>query len=303
VAATTLVGQQPGRGAGGAGANPLAAARMAARDAKEAVQLRSISQSLMIWATNNKDLYPLPSQIDLKNNTVKELGEAKDTTANIYSMLVWNGNISTEILISPHETNPGVKDHDTFTYASPPAAVDKNLALWDPSLRADLSGTTVGHLSFAHLQPSGGRKARWASTFNADEALLSTRGPEITSVNVIDSETAEPQYAKADSRTFFFRQGRAGGAAGGGGGGGGAAAKPSWSGTVAFNDSHTELITDHYAPGKKTLTGAWYMNKDKAKRPDMAFYDEPDDAAAVNNYLGIFGKAGAKPGDFVGLWD
>ena len=271
---------------------PLASARQSARQLKDSTQLRAILQSCVIWATNNKDLYPLPSVLDVQNLTVKDVGKAKDHTANIFSILIWNGSIAPELTISPLENNKRIAVFEKYQFSMPTAAVEPKVALWDPAFSADFTGKdSKGNVSYAHLQPSGGRLARWINSFNAEEAILSSRGPEITAVKVHNEISATPTYANADSNTFkFFTP------------------SGTWSGNVAFNDSHVDFIKDHFKPGAKVETDAFYTVKDKdtgkdKKLPDMSFFDEPDDAASVNNFLGIFTKAGAKPADFKSIWD
>src|SRR5688572_21427947 len=77
--------------------------RAGARRAKDAAQLRGIGQSFIVWAQNNQDLYPLPSKVDAANATVAQAGRAKDTTANIFSLLIFNGFLPAEMLVSPAE--------------------------------------------------------------------------------------------------------------------------------------------------------------------------------------------------------
>ncbi|MBX9735508.1 MAG: hypothetical protein K2X32_01160 [Phycisphaerales bacterium] len=270
-------------------ANPLAKSRESARMLKDATQVRVISQGMIVWSSNNKDQYPLPSLIDTRNTTVADIGEAKDTTGNIFSILVFNASITDEILVSPLENNPKIKIHGNYAFVNPAAAANPAMALWDPSLSGDMNSAAGGHISYAHLQPSSGRLARWASTFNAEEAVLASRGPQITGVTVTAPDTATPTFANDKSRTFgVFRY----------------AAKPGfWSGNVAFNDNHIEFIANHFAPKTATVTSAQYEDAKGKKLPDMAFYDEPDDAAGINNAFGIFIKAGPKRENFVGAWD
>src|SRR5207247_2089729 len=58
---------------------------------RDETQLRGLGQSLVTWCQGNNDDYPLPSRVDKANYTLTLEGRAKDTTSNIYSMLVFNG--------------------------------------------------------------------------------------------------------------------------------------------------------------------------------------------------------------------
>lgn len=270
-------------------ADPISAARESSRQLKDATQIRGIMQSMVIWGQNNKDEYPLPSKLDRANVTVAETGRAKDVTANIFSILIWNGSISPEIAVSPQENNKQIKVNDKYTYAQPAKAVKPVEALWDPTFAADFTGGKVGNVSYAHLQPADGRLKRWSSTFDANQAILCSRGPEISSVEVKKEDTALPTFA--DEKSHTLRVYKTSGT------------KGMWSGNVAFNDGHVEFIKDHYAPKHETVTGVTYIGAEGKKRPDMAFFDEADDALGENNFLGIFVKAGETRKDFRAIWD
>lgn len=298
-----------GAAAVGAGVVAVHGPRDSARQIKDGTQIRNIVQAMTIFAMGNKDVYPLPSMIDGNNQTVAEKGRAKDTTANIMSIMIYNSLLSPELMVSPLETNPKIKVHTGYQNADPTAAVVSANALWDPSLTADFTSEKGGHISYAHLQPSGsksgkksgGRLPRWSNTFNAEEAIVCTRGPEITSVAYQTTprekkveyadDPVTPSYANAASNTFSFFKGvqKKQGAW--------------WSGNVAFNDNHVDFIRDYLSPGQPVSTGARYLNSKELKMPDMAFFDETDDDEGSNNLLGIFIKAGEKPSEFKAIWD
>jgi len=270
----------------------LSSARQAARQVKESTAISQMMQAVITWSINNKDQYPLPSVLDRGDNTVKAAAASKNHTANIMSIMLWNGMLTPELLISPLENNKNIEADKDYQTMSPKAAANPRDALWDPAFSADFTAKAAkGNVSYAHLQYAGGRKARWSNTFNSDQAAISSRGPEITAVTVHDESTATPTYADANSNTFKFYT-----------------PAGAWSGNVGFNDSHVEFIKDHFRPGAKVTTGAFYTVKDKdtgksKKLPDMSFFDEPDDAASINNYLGIFTTAGEKPAEYKAIWD
>ncbi|HZW08120.1 MAG TPA: hypothetical protein VFF65_13440 [Phycisphaerales bacterium] len=281
--------------------------RMTSKQVKDGTQLRNIVQGMIIFAQGNKDAYPLPSVFDPNDQTVAEKGRAKDTTGNIMSTMVYSSMISPELLVSPVETNRKIRAHTGYENVNPKAAVNPANALWDPSLSADFTSPSGGHISYAHLQPSAGkdgkpntgRLARWSCTFNASEALMCNRGPEISSVAYaaapgpgkdLAEDAATPTYVNAASNTFgFYPAPAAGGAA--------------WSGNVAWNDNHVDFLRAHYKPGKPVDTAAFYTGPRGERKPDMAFFDEPDDGALSNNFLGLFVKAGNRPADFKPIWD
>src|SRR6478736_6361381 len=66
-------------------------ARRGPHHSSESSYIRGIHQGMVLWAQNNKDVYPLPSLVDVKDDTVAEKGREKDTTANIMSLMIFNG--------------------------------------------------------------------------------------------------------------------------------------------------------------------------------------------------------------------
>jgi hypothetical protein len=299
---------QPPAGGGQPAPNPvsaLAKARSSARQLKCSTQVRGIVQSMVVWASNDKSMYPLPSDLDTGDQTVADVGRAKDTTANIFSLLIWNGHILPEICICPDEQNKSIKNYRKYEYAAPAKAVKPPNALWDPAFGADFIAAK-GNVSYAHLQPSGdfvptgkkdangkpileptGRMKMWSDTYAANEALISDRGPEIESVTFDRPE--DPAGAKvktklAASSTLKIHGG-----------------PDSWEGNVGYNDGHVDFVTTLGPTPQPTLRT--YRDKDDKPRWDSIFFDEPDDAKSENTYMGIFVKAGKTPKDFKGIWD
>lgn len=265
----------------------LGKARFSARQLKDSTQVRGIHQAMVIWAQNNKDRFPLPSLVDVNDETVKDSGAAKDTTANIFSMLIYNGSIAPELLISPLEKNSSVEVCKNYEFDAPKAAVRPIKAIWDPQLAASLGPDKKGNVSYAHLQPSGKRSAAWSNTFISTEAVLGTRGPETASVAYDEAGVPTPTLAKPDSLALsMLGDGK------------------TWTGNIVFNDNHVELVKSTLAHQKPfTDKTATYKDAEGKDHPDLWFHDEPADKESVNTFLGIFTKAGAKPADFKSIWD
>lgn len=76
---------EPGKGGEDGEAEAAATAKAKQRQIKDATQIRGIHQG--IWAQNNADKYPLPSEVDKSDMTVADRGKLKDTTSNIMSLL------------------------------------------------------------------------------------------------------------------------------------------------------------------------------------------------------------------------
>jgi type II secretory pathway pseudopilin PulG len=270
--------------------NPIAKARESARQIKDSQQLRGIHQSLVLWAQNNKDSYPLPSTIDKGDMTVKPTGSAqsKDTTANIFSVMIYNGFFSPELCISPSEVNSHIKLMKDYAYSSPSKAATPAQALWDPAFAVDFTGESKGNFSYSHTEPTGGRLKKWGNTFQSEEVALCTRTPEIKSIAAEGDKSAKVEYADPKTLTSkIFGHGKG------------------WYGNAVMNDNHVVFVEDKIHDGSTfdKETAPYYVNKDGAKRLDCWCFDEKDDPASKNNYVGIFIKAGATPADFKPIWD
>lgn len=263
----------------------LSAARRAARIQKDLTQLRGINQGMIVWAQNNKDVYPLPSKIDVNNFAVKEEGAAKDTTANIYSMMIYNGTVSTEIYVSPLEKNPDVKAMDDYAFDGPKKAVNPEKATWDPAFAVGL-GPEKGNASYAHLQPSMKRLDRWSNTFSASEIVLSSRGPIISAVDKDAEGRMVPTFANPNSRTIKLYDDN-----------------DTWTGHVVANDNHVDLNKSSIGHLKPFSGRTTYKDAEGKKHPDLMFWDEPADTQGINNIMGMFTKAGAKNTDFKAIGD
>jgi len=267
--------------------------RSAARQLKDSTQVHGIIQSLVAWTNSNQGDYPLPSLIDASDQTVGEKGRAKDTTANIFSLLIYHGNISPELCISPMESNwSSIHTDEDFEYEAPKKAVNPANALWDPAFSADFTGGKVGNFSYGHLQPSGtrskpagtdlaateptGRLRAWRDTFSTTEAIVANRGPEITSV----AADYAPTLKNKSSNTLLIHGGRR-----------------TWEGNIGYNDGHVEFETS------LRPTGSVRFDSATGERWDTLFFDEPDDVNQSNAFLGIFTTAGEKPSEFKGIWD
>lgn len=304
IGATALVGMvvalsldppPPKDGAQEGGGNmveALARARQSARQIKDSTQLRGIHQGLIMWAQNNNDEYPLPSRVDRRNVTVAEEGRAKDTTANIFSIMIANGTVTPEFFVSPLEPNDNVRAIRKYEYDSPRAAVNPRLAHWDPAMRAGLTKESRGHISYAHIQPAGGRRGYWGNTFVAKEWVLANRGPEVRAVEQNEDGSVVPRFANMESLTL-----RAIGE------------RDSWSGHVVGNDNHVALVEDFYADGRAIPAPRPRDGKPRYKTaegmqwPDVLFVDEADDPRSRNLFLSLFTSAGDEPGDYEAIWD
>ena len=231
----------------------LGKARASARQLKDSTQVRGIQQALVVWASNSQSQYPLPSQIDTPTagqGTTSQVGEGKNTTGNILSVMIQNGHISPEICVSPAEANTGnVQRYDGYEYTQPTLATSTVNALWDPKFHgvplAGVSGFTgsdflegsgtanIGNQSYGHTIPMGKRRAQWSDTYNSTEAVFGNRGP----VYVLTDAGAAPASNRwtlvtgvnmggTDSPTLLIHGGR-----------------NTWEGNIGYNDNHVNFET------------------------------------------------------------
>lgn len=263
------------------------------RPMKCAANVRGIHQGMVLFAMNNKDQYPLPSILDKANSTVALAERAdpttKDTTTAIISTLIYGTFFGPEICISPAESNGAiVMDHD-YQYAEPRGTVDPKLALWDPNFSADFSGKAgieaggkgQSNFSYAHMMPSGARAAKWTHTnFDATQAVLGNRGPLITGVTKGSGGAVTPAF-DTGSNTLLIHGSRT-----------------AWEGNIAYNDNHVS-----FESRMDPESTSPYADASGVKRADLLHYDEPDDTAGTNNFLGVFTKAGPTPAAFKTIWD
>lgn len=183
----------------------LASVRNAATRVKDQAQISGVIKSLQVYSGNEKDgNYPMPGDLDRNDFTVNPAAanESKNSTANIFSFLLYNQGLEAEILVSPAEANSDIRipliDADPniaeFSFEAPAAANDPTRALWDPQFRGtpidDAPDTTnagsansmdgIGNFSYAHTMVTRGsdRYRAWNNnTASSRSAVLSNRGP------------------------------------------------------------------------------------------------------------------------------
>jgi len=246
---------------------------------KDPTQVRGIHQGLVMWAQNNQDRFPLPSQLDAADDTVLAPAASKDTTSNIMSVLMYNGFFGPEICISPQEVNPQIAQMTTYAYSMPTMANRPAKALWDPTFNADFSAPGGGHFSYAHTLPSGPRLKHWVSTFAADVPIVSNRGPQVTAMTWGTLGEALPTY-DAKSNTLRIH-----------------GSPKTWEGAVVYADNHVNYEVDLSPPT------ATFLNRTGKRTTDCLFFDEPEDATGENALLAIWTKSGAAPEQFWTVWD
>ncbi len=249
------------------------------RGLKDSTQIRGVHQGMVLWAQNNQDRYPLPSLVDKDGTTIAGEGDEKDTTANMISLMIFNGFFSPEICVSPAEANGAIRVFMQYQYENPSGAAEPKKALWNPGFRADFT-TGEGNFSYGHAVLWGERKARWRQSFAADYAILGNRGPEIAGVAKMKAPEVKPSLVNAKSNTLLIHGGR-----------------KTWEGNIAYDDNRVNFETS-LAP-----EGVLYKDAEKKAWRDTLFFDEADDPSGLNAMLGIVVKSGKAKEDWKLIWD
>ncbi|QOJ00602.1 MAG: prepilin-type N-terminal cleavage/methylation domain-containing protein [Phycisphaeraceae bacterium] len=232
----------------------LGKARAAARQIKCSANARGIHQGMTLFAQNNQDSYPRPSQLDKANNTLNTPNALnKDITKNMISALIFSGHFGPEICISPAEVNGDIKQDDNYQYSEPQqaAGADKKLALWDPAFKATPTteeeggaqrgeANGLGNFSYAHIVVIGGRQRYWQNAFNATEAIVGNRGAWYDQVGGAQGTWKLKDGAGTGTATYAAAQGRKATESNtllihGG--------RTTWEGNIVYNDNHGNFET------------------------------------------------------------
>lgn len=273
----------------------LGKARATARQVKDSSQVRGVLQGFVVWAQNNNEDYPRPDRLDKANNTViaQTNDQMKLLPRHILSVMVYNGFVPVDLLISPAEANGNQQPFTGYQFNGPKGAAntsDPALALWDPDFKAywtdanaggkqtDQSGTTepAGGTSYAFSPPFGKRAVRWSNTFNATEVVLGNRGPvyvagtgsgaaatwklQDDSTQASDGKTKQG----TQSQTLLIHGGRT-----------------TWEGNVGYNDNHVDFATK---PEPDGLTYTFTkLNAGERTQPDNIFVNENDTTRALQD--------------------
>lgn len=274
----------------------LGKARQRANQLKDATQVRSLMQGMVVFAGNNREYYPLPSRVDRNDKTIN--GESlqdpqeKNTTGNIFSILISQGIIETELCVSPTELGD-FEQYEDYQFESPEGAVQPtgganalSQALWDPNFKGTpLDGgynngepgdsaienyqDLPGGFSYAHTPPFAFRRPLWQNTFAALEASVANRGPayQLGTGGDPDQEPWEliPSSGGAVGTTPRGEDSITLAAAG---------ARTEWAGNIGFNDAH---VTFYNRPDPESVIWTFTDLEDEAKtQPDNIFVNEDD---------------------------
>ncbi|TVQ30609.1 MAG: prepilin-type N-terminal cleavage/methylation domain-containing protein [Phycisphaeraceae bacterium] len=275
----------------------LGRARRNAQNLRDSAQQRQIHAGLAVWATNNRDQYPVPSRVDRQGFTEgnlitspddsDDMAWAKNRSGAMFSILIFNDNIVPEICVSPTEPNGQIVVNQDFRRnflqnqegqeGFPNRAAR---AMWDPAFRsvpgADVEGQyyrnsdeTEAHSSYAHtaMMFSNGRGGDWANNYDATRPILSNRGPLFSSGAGSGSIFLDtPPGGIWDLATGAEgEQSPTLRIAGG---------SRDWGGNVAYNDGH---VVQENSPSPDNVT--FFDNQAQTTRRDNIFVDELNEGA------------------------
>ncbi len=246
---------------------------------KDSTQVRGIHQGMILFAQSNQDRFPLPSQLDAGGHTLAGDAAAKDTTANIISMLIYNGFFAPEQTISPQEANPKIRVFERYQYTEPSGAANPKMALWDPAFSADFTAGEA-NLSYAMTPLWSKQRVTMVNSFDSLHAVFGNRGPQIASVSYTSAGEARPWRMNAGSYTDLIHGGPA-----------------TWEGNIAYSDNHV-----NFELGMARENLRWLDARGKGLS-DVFFYDEPEDTSDTNAFLGIFVNTGATKDQWRAIWD
>lgn len=262
--------------------------RVSSRQLACSLHIRSILGGLNSWSEQHDGQYPLPSVLDADDATVRESGPSKDHSANLLSILIFNGLVSPQQLVCPEERNRNIAADSDYQMTRPQTAVRPDSAQWDPGFCADFNlKDRRGNTSYAHALPGGSRLAMWQRTFQSTEAIVGDRGPTYQG-------TARPTRGRwtLTNDAFGIRSktlamhGR----------------RTTWEGSIGYNDGHVSFETKpdpDYVTYQRSVPG----RVQAVPTPDNLFVDETDDSVGTNAFLSIFRTAGPSAADFEAIWD
>ncbi len=279
-------------------------AKKTAAELKDSTQVRSIHQALVVFASSNNDNYPLPSRLDKNDKTIVIAGAAgnpalnakKDTTQNIFSTLIAQGLVETEITYSPVEAG-NYEQYKDYEVDRPVGAVggsngQSDQALWDPNFRgtpldpkwsngniqtaAGTAANGAGGFSYAHTPPHQLRRGSWQNTFSSVDPVLATRGAafELTGGDegtweLLDADQEGAADGKNPRGVSSVTLGMFG-------------SRSEWAGNVCFNDNHVDKFN---RPDPEPIIWQFSnLNQNARSQSDNIFVNEDDqDRTPLNN--------------------
>ena len=209
----------------------LGKAFAAAKSAEDRTRLEGIHGAMLLDATGNEGRLPRPSELasQYDPDQLDHLNPTTDTTGNLMSLLIARNYFTTDLLISPVETNSNVIDINAEDLVYDYQSVDGETTLWDESFNGDVataSAANPAHNSYAHQAICGQRiRLKWNSDASTSDIVLSNRGPEL----VVDTDGKQYQYG---GNTLAFH-----------------GEDSMWKGNIVCGDGSTRLVESFFPEG------------------------------------------------------
>ena len=157
----------------------LGKAFRSAHSTEDKTQVRGIHSAMMLFASGNESKFPRPSVV--AKNYEDILHDTTDTTGNLMSFMIARGYFNTDLVISPVETNPNIRDMNEVLLAYDYDSIDGEEVIWDDQFEGDIelaSATSPAHNSYAHQALCGQRvRLKWHSGAGSSDIILANRGP------------------------------------------------------------------------------------------------------------------------------
>lgn len=253
----------------------LGKAFAAAKSAEDRTRLEGIHGAMLLDATGNEGRLPRPSELASQYDPtqLEHQNPTTDTTGNLMSLLIARNYFTTDLLVSPVETNSNVVDINADDLVYDYESIDGETMLWDESFNGDVSTATAAnpaHNSYAHQAICGQRiRLKWNSDASSSDIVLSNRGPEL----VVAGAAGEEHYEYGGNTRAFHGD------------------HSMWKGNIVCGDGSTRLAESFFPEGigYQPLNGS-PLGPDNiflADWVDISLPSVPDGMASGDNWMVI----------------
>lgn len=199
----------------------LSRARQAARTTMCMAQLKQLQMGLIVWAQQENNEYPNP--LEYSRTTADKCQQKGNSTANVYSLMIWNNFYSPELTVCPSEKSEFVQVYADYDYGIMGDNGINKKDKWDWDFSCDITGKSrsartgkyYSNVSYANLALIGKRvENEWRVSGNTQFVVFGDRGPT---------------DGKHDSKSITYLN---------------HGTSKLWKGSLAFNDGHIELFEE-----------------------------------------------------------
>lgn len=281
----------------------LGRARKQARVLVDSAQLKQVHLGFTIFANNNNDFFPNPRIIDADGSTEGSKVQPgddlppdsyqKNRTGNYFSVLIFNANITPEVLRGPNEPAGNIQVDDQYLFGTVSnqqrrCVNEPDRASWDPGfmgtpdpkdialqdcLPSGAGTTAIGNNSYAHMAVAFRRTRVWQNTFSDRDAVFADRGPVYA--DTIGGTASNDELMTPSDGVWKLSQGQTGetsdtlSLAG---------SATSWAGNVSYNDNHVSFSSQPDPP-QLTFADRQVIGSPDDPRPvrDNIFVDEQNE--------------------------